>query len=138
MVLQVCIRQLLGGGLILLLTSPVLAQRLHYSTRFNPATGITVSGEVVRVEHAFSEWGEDYCQHALLRTPQGVITVILAPQEFMAQEHLDLQRGDRLTVQGSLIMVLDRPSLLATEITGDREMRLRDGQGRPLWRLDRE
>lgn len=136
--LQLFARSIMGGGLLLLLTSGALAQRLHYSTPFNPATCITVSGEVSNVEHAYSERGDDYCQHALVSTPAGVITVILAPQEYMEKANLTLTRGDRLTIRGSLITVLDRPFLLATDITGDRQMRLRDKQGRPVWLLDRE
>ncbi len=133
MVLQLLAKATMYGGLLLLMTSGALAQRWHYSTRFNPDTCITVSGEVAQLDHAYSERGEDYCEHALVRTPDGVITVILAPKGYMEKEHLSLARGDRLTVRGSLIMVLDRPFLLATDITGDRQMHLRDEQGRPVW-----
>lgn len=126
--------------LLLLLTAAALAQpaprRLHYSSRFDPDHCLTVSGEVVRVEHAFSEWGDDYCGHALLRTPEGLITVILAPQDYMAQHRLTVATGDRLTVQGSLITILDRPFLLATQVSGDRQMQLRDEQGRPAWIME--
>ena len=126
--------------LLLLLTAAALAQpaprRLHYSSRFDPDHCITVSGEVVRVEHAFSERGDDYCQHALLRTPEGLITIILAPQGFMAQQQLMVARGDRLIVQGSLITILDRPFLLATQVSGERQMQLRDKQGRPAWIME--
>lgn len=59
-------------GLLSLMLSLSWAQsgrRLHYSTLFNPMTVGTVSGEVVRVEQAFSGSGQDYCVHALLKTP---------------------------------------------------------------------
>jgi hypothetical protein len=108
-------------------------RRLHYSTLFNPGTLGTVSGEVVRVEHAFSGSGKDYCVHALLKTPQGQVTAILAPKGYMAERGLTIDRQDRVTVTGSLISVLGKPFLLAMEMTGDRSMKLRDGSGRPAW-----
>lgn len=125
------------GLLSLMLTvSSAWAQsgrRLHYSTLFNPGTVGTVSGEVVRVEHAFSRSGKDYCVHALLKTPQGQVTVILAPKGYMAEQGLAIDRQDRVAVTGSLISVLGKPFLLAMEMTGDRSMKLRDGSGRPAW-----
>jgi len=108
-------------------------RRLHYSTLFNPGTVGTVSGEVVRVEHAFSGSGQDYCVHALLKTPQGQVTAILAPKGYMANQGLAIVPKDRVTVTGSLISVLGKPFLLAMEMTGDRSMKLRDGSGRPAW-----
>jgi hypothetical protein len=125
------------GLLSLMLTvSSAWAQsgrRLHYSTLFNPGTVGTVSGEVVRVEQAFSGNGADYCVHALLKTPQGQVTVILAPKGYMAAQGLAIDRQDRVTVTGSLIAVLGKPFLLAMEVTGDRSMQLREASGRPAW-----
>ena len=93
----------------------------------------TVSGEVVRVEHAFSGSGKDYCVHALLQTPQGQVTAILAPKGYMAEQGLTIDRQDRVTVTGSLISVLNKSFLLAMEVEGDRSMKLRDRSGRPAW-----
>jgi len=125
------------GLLSLMLTaSSAWAQsgrRLHYSTLFNPGTVGTVSGEVVRVEHAFAGNGADYCVHALLKTPQGQVTAILAPKGYMATQGLVITPEDRVTVTGSLLLVLDKPFILAMEMTGDRSMKLRDGSGRPAW-----
>ena len=108
-------------------------RRLHYSTLFNPGTVGTVSGEVVRVEQAFSGSGKDYCVHALLKTPQGQVTAILAPKSYMAKQRLAINPKDRVTVTGSLISVLNKPFLLAMEVTGDRSMKLREASGRPAW-----
>jgi hypothetical protein len=108
-------------------------RRLHYSTLFNPGTVGTVSGEVVRVEQAFSGSGKDYCVHALLKTPQGQVTAILAPRGYMEERALAIAPKDRVTVTGSLISVLGKPFLLAMEVEGDRSMKLRDRSGRPAW-----
>ena len=108
-------------------------RRLHYSTLFNPGTVSTVSGEVGRVEHAFSGSGADYCVHALLKTPRGDITAILAPKGYMKEKGLTIAPKDRVTVTGSLISVLGKPFILAMEVQGDRTMKLRAANGRPAW-----
>ena len=108
-------------------------RRLHYSTLFNPVTVGTVSGEVVRVEQAFAGSGKDYCVHALLKTPQGQVTAILAPKGYMAAQGLTMVPKDRVTVSGSLISILGKPFLLAMEVQGDRTMKLRAASGRPAW-----
>jgi hypothetical protein len=93
----------------------------------------TVSGEVVRVEQAFSGSGKDYCVHALLKTPEGQVTAILAPKSYMEERKLAIAPKDRLTVTGSLVSVLGKPFLLAMEVKGDRTMKLREASGRPAW-----
>jgi hypothetical protein len=108
-------------------------RRLHYSTLFNPGTVGAVSGEVVRVEHAFSGSGADYCVHALLTTSKGQVTAILAPKGFMAAQGLTITPKDRVTVTGSMISVLGKPFILAMELEGDRTMKLRAANGRPAW-----
>jgi hypothetical protein len=108
-------------------------RRLHYSTLFNPGTVSTVSGEVLRVERALAGSGQDYCVHALLKTPKGQVTAILAPQSFMKEQGLTIAPKDRVTVIGSLISVLGKPFLLAMEVSGDRTMKLREDNGRPAW-----
>lgn len=127
---------LIAGLLILMVCAQVGAgreMRLHYSTLFNPQTMGTVSGEVARVEHAFSGNGKDYCVHATINTARGQVTAILAPKGYMEAQGLTMAKNDRVTVTGSLINILGKPFLLATEVTGDRTMKLRDASGRPAW-----
>ena len=112
---------------------PQSGRRLHYSTLFNPATVGAVSGEVVRVEQTMAGNGADYCIHALLKTPQGQVTAILGPKSYMAKQGLDIAPKDRVTVTGSRISILNKPFILATEVTGDRTMKLREASGRPAW-----
>ena len=108
-------------------------RRLHYCTLFNPGTVGAVSGEVVRVEHAFAGNGADYCVHALLQTPKGQVTAILAPKGYLAEQGLSVAPQDRLTVTGSLISILGKPFILAMKVEGDRTMHLREASGRPAW-----
>jgi len=93
----------------------------------------TVSGEVVRVEQTPAGNGKDYCIHALLKTSQGAVTAILAPQSYMAKHGLAINSKDRVTVIGSLISVLNKPFLLTMEVSGDHTMKLREAGGRPAW-----
>ncbi len=126
------------GLLGLILISSLWAQsgrRLHYSTLFNPATIGTFSGEVVRVEQAFAGSGKDYCTHALLKTTNGQVTAVLAPQSFMKEQGLTIAPKDRVTVTGSFISVLGKPFILAMDVQGDRIMKLRETSGRPAWAL---
>jgi hypothetical protein len=51
----------------------------------------------------------------------------------MAEKGLTIAPKDRVTVTGSLISVVNKPLLLVTEVTGDRTMKLREVNGRPLW-----
>ena len=109
-------------------------RRLHYSTLFNPGAVGTVSGEVVRVEHAFSGNGKDYCVHALLKTPQGQVTAILAPKGYMAEQGLTIDRQDRVTVTGSRITYEGQPTIIAGEAKkGGQVLKLRDAAGVPAW-----
>ena len=127
---------LVAIGLLILMLSLSWAQsgrRLHYSTLFNPMTVGTVSGEVVRVEQASAGSSQDYCVHALLKTPQGGATAILAPKSYMEEQGLAIAPKDRVTVTGSLISVLGKPFLLAMEVQGDHTMKLREASGRPAW-----
>ena len=115
------------------LSSAQSGRRLHYSTLFNPGTVGTISGEVVRVEQTSAGNGADYCVHALLKTPQGQVTAILAPKGYMAKQGLSIAPKDRVTVTGSLVSILGKPFILAMEVTGDRTMKLRQASGRPAW-----
>ncbi len=107
--------------------------RLHYSTLFNTQTVTTVSGEVLRVVYAPSGSGADLCVQALLKSPKGNITVVLAPKGYMEEKGFSITPKDRVTVTGSRVIIMNKPYILATEVTGDRTMKLRAASGRPLW-----
>src|SRR4030042_4652727 len=105
---SLCLIVAIGLLSLMLMVSSSWAQsgrRLHYSTLFNPETVGSVSGEVVRVEHAFSGNGADYCVHALLKTPKGQVTAVLAPRSFMDERRLAIVPQDRVTVTRSPISI---------------------------------
>jgi hypothetical protein len=109
------------------------AKPIHYSTMFNPKTVGAVSGEVVRLEQVPSGNRRDLCVQAVLKTPQGQVTAVLGPKTYMTKHQLTVAPQDRLTITGSRISILGKPFILATEVKGDRTMKLREAGGRPLW-----
>jgi hypothetical protein len=109
------------------------AARIHYSTLFNPNTVTTISGEVVRVVQVPSGNGLDVCVQGVLKTSQGQVTAVLAPKSFMDRQKLTVAPQDRLTVTGSTVSIMGKPFIVATEVKGDRTMKLREAGGRPLW-----
>ncbi len=109
------------------------AKALHYSTLFNPKTVAAVSGEVVRLEQVPSGNNRDLCVQAVLKTPQGQVTAVLGPKTYMTKQKLTVAPQDRLTITGSRLSILGKPFILATEVKGDRTMKLREAGGRPLW-----
>ncbi len=111
------------------------SRRVHYSVWFNPATVGAVSGEVVRVEQVLAGSGKDYCVHVLLKTSKGQVTAILGPQSFMKKHGMTVAPKDCLTVKGSIISVQGKSFLVATEVAGDRAMKLREANGRPAWAI---
>lgn len=109
------------------------ARRLHYSTLFNPQTVGRISGEVVRVEQVPSGNGADLCVQALLNTPKGALTAVLAPQSYMKTNGLTIAPRDRVELTGSFITIMGKPYVLVMEVKGDRSMKLRAADGRPAW-----
>ena len=64
-------------------------RRLHYSTLFNPGTVRRRLRRSASGGAGFRrQGGQDYCVHALLKTPKGQVTTILAPQGFMKKQGL--------------------------------------------------
>jgi hypothetical protein len=72
-----------------------------------------------------------------LQTPTERITVILGPSWILSEQHVDIQNGDPLVVEGAKMM--DRRGhlhLVAARVINQRTgavLRLRDETGRPLW-----
>jgi hypothetical protein len=131
----------LGLFILMLTVSSAGAQRgarIHYSTLFNPQTVTVVSGEVSRVEQVLAGNGMDYCVHAVLNTPRGPVTAVLGPKGFMTKQGLTIARQDRVIVKGSLISIMNKPFILAMEVTGDRAMKLRETTGRPAWAVEED
>lgn len=128
----------------LLLAEVILAQgtgggRIHYSTLYKPATVETVTGELVSLGKTISGNGRDYCQTLTLKTPSGILWVILKPEKYRPETDLTFQVADRLEITGSRVALPGKTALIAARVKkGDATMILRDLNGRPAWAVGDE
>lgn len=112
---------------------------------FDPSTVTTLSGTITKL---FEDWeprghgnhtGEGY--HFEFTTDNDTVYhLILGPSWYMADEGINLEVGDRLTVTGSIVepynnTYADNDYLIAVEIlVGGQTIKIRDKDGYPLWR----
>jgi cell division septal protein FtsQ len=72
--------------------------------------------------------------HLQLKTAQGIVTVLLGPNWFLARQPLKFSPLDRLEVTGSKITLQGKPVLVAAAVKkGEQVLKLRTEQGMPLW-----
>ena len=100
---------------------------------FNPKTVETLEGEVAKVENFLAGNGRDYGVRAILKTGREKIAVILGPVEYLEKQGLIIMPRNQVTVTGSRITIQGRHILIAMEVTGDVQMKLREQSGRPVW-----
>lgn len=100
---------------------------------FNPKTVATVQGIVVEAPD-IKEDGIPEMKHLILNTHQEKLTVVLAPNWYMARQPWKIDLLDRLEVTGSRFDLDGKPALIAQEVKkGEKVMKFRDQSGRPLW-----
>lgn len=125
----------------LVLTLPAQAQHERGPQRqrmFNPETIETHSGTIARIDRVASRRGPSTGIHLQLQTGGDTLTVHLGPGWYFKQQSFAPQVNDSLTVRGSHVTVEGAPVLIAAEVLhGTRSLRLRDAQGRPVWRGQR-
>jgi hypothetical protein len=125
-------------GMTIALPSPApAAEGFWWGSPVNPGfdrnTVIQATGTVLQVDIA-TRGGPGTLS---LQTSTESITVILGPSWFLSEQHVDIQNGDPLVVEGAKMM--DRRGhlhLVAASLTNRRTgavLRLRDDEGRPLW-----
>jgi hypothetical protein len=62
------------------------------------------------------------------------LTVLLGPSWFIEGQDFPIAALDRVEVKGSRLLLEGKNVVVAAEIRkGDKVLRLRDGQGAPLW-----
>lgn len=99
---------------------------------FDPATVVTVSGEVAAVRTVEGRRGAGI--HFDLKTGEGVLDVHVGPAAFLAAKGLTLQQGDAVEVKGSKVQIAGKPALVAQTVKkGDTTVALRDASGIPAW-----
>lgn len=114
---------------------PAYAQQPPGPRLFNPATIETAVGVVARVDSVQGPRGRAVGIHVQLQTGADTLAVHLGPAWYLADQSWAPQVGDTLTVRGSRVTVRGAPALIAMQVQGTPPpVRLRDAQGRPLWR----
>jgi DNA/RNA endonuclease YhcR with UshA esterase domain len=76
--------------------------------------------------------------HVSVKTQQETIGVHLGPAWYLKQQSLTIQPGDHVEVRGSRVTYRGHPAIIAAEVKrGSQSLKLRDDDGRPLWRGQR-
>lgn len=110
---------------------PVTAQG---AALYNPSDEITVKGVVQEVQEFDCPVSEgELGSHLVLKTPDGVLQVHLAPVRIMSGQNLKFAPGDQIVVLGSRVRISGKKGVIAREITrGNESIIFRDNQGKLL------
>ena len=101
---------------------------------YDPASVVTVSGEVVGVERVPSPKGKGAGIHLALKTPTETVSVVLGPSRYVDAQATRIAVGDRVEVVGSRVTRQGKPVVAAAEVRkGDATLKLRNPDGTPLW-----
>lgn len=105
-----------------------------YQRMYDPAKEEAIAGEVVGLEKSSSRKGPANGVHLLLRTASETVPVHLGPAWYIERLDTRLEKGDRVEVKGSRVVVDGKPALIAAEVRkGEAVLQLRDAAGVPVW-----
>jgi hypothetical protein len=100
--------------------------------RYDPSTETTINGTIEAVKTL-----DTMCQagtHLMLKTDKGNVEVGLGPSKFLADQKLDLKKGDQVQVIGAKANTRLGEMFMARQITsGGKTVTLRDEKGMPAW-----
>ncbi len=101
---------------------------------FNPQTIETIQGQVLGVQPTTSATATNASTQLLVQTERGTIPVQLGPSWFLQKQQLEIKPQDQIKVTGSRVTRFGKEALIAQEISiGDKNIKLRDQTGHPLW-----
>jgi hypothetical protein len=108
---------------------------------YDPKTVETVTGTVVKIEHAGGH-GAAHGVHGapgiqlLLQTDSQQITIRLGPAWYVDKQPVKIAAQDAISVHGSRIVYAGKPAIVAAQVKkGDQVMNLRKDNGVPLWHV---
>lgn len=114
---------------------PGMGQRMYDTTTVETVTGVVTAADTVTGRHGRPHQGI----HVRMTAAGEPLTVHLGPLFYFQQQSVRVQAGDSLSVRGSRVTMRGEPSMIAAELTSrDQSWRLRDEQGRPRWRGQRQ
>jgi hypothetical protein len=104
-------------------------------SRYDPSTETTIKGTIEEVKTL-----DTMCQagtHLVLKTDKGNVEVGLGPSKFLADQKLELKKGDQVQVIGAKANTRLGEMFMARQITsGGKTVTLRDEKGMPAWQRD--
>ncbi len=105
-----------------------------YQRIYDPATVVSLSGEVLAVERITPVKGMSYGIHLLMKTDKETLSVHLGPAWYVERLDSKIEKGDRIEVKGSKVTIMGKPALIAARVRkGDQVLVLRDAAGIPAW-----
>ena len=114
---------------LLSVTSLAFAQRIY-----NPATVETIAGTVESVDKIMNTNGKSYGIHLKVKTEKETLPVHLGPAWHIDKLATKIEKGDKIEVKGSRVVMTGKPAIIAAEVKkGNSTMHLRDQNGRPVW-----
>ncbi len=106
----------------------------QYNRMYNPATIETISGTVELVDKVTPIKGMYYGIHLNVKTEKETISVHLGPGWYIERLDTKIEKGDKIEVKGSRVIIMGKPAIIASEIKkGDSVLVLRDNAGIPVW-----
>ena len=106
----------------------------EYNRMYDPKTVETISGDVISVDRITPKRGMSYGVHLVLKTDRETVSVHLGPGWYIENQDIRIEPKDKVEVKGSRITFEGKPAIIAAEIKkGDKTLRLRDGNGFPVW-----
>jgi len=109
------------------------------ASMYDPKTVESVSGEVVSVEKIAKDGGRRGGGiHVQLKTDKEEVAIHLGPSSYLADHGFTIEAKEHLDVRGSRVTYEGKPAIIAAEVKkGNQTVKLRDDDGRPLWRGQR-
>lgn len=105
-----------------------------YQGMYNPATQVTISGEVVGIEKTVPMRRMNEGLAAVIKTEKETVTVHLGPTWYLERLDEKIAKGDKVEIKGVRTTLAGKPVILAAEVKkGDKVLVLRDSAGVPVW-----
>jgi sporulation protein YlmC with PRC-barrel domain len=108
-----------------------------YNANFNPATMTTLEGTIRNVGSFRPQQNAALGLRLKVKPADGKSVIVYAgPRIFAVRQGMEFKPGDAITVNGSKTQVNGKSVIMASELTtAGQTLRLRDPQGKPLWKL---
>jgi len=106
----------------------------QYQRMYNPKTVETISGTIESVDKITPMKGMYYGIHLSLKTDKETIPVHLGPGWYIERLDTKIEKGDKIEVKGSKVIMMGKPAIIAAEVKkGESVLKLRDENGIPVW-----